>query len=159
MIITALADGAASSALKIRPMMPEFEDIPVKARVKTEHGIRGSGMWLDFCNDDLVGTKIIIPAGVDGNLRGWALDSDADKPLKAFYVKVGDTFFTCNYGIEKPSVSNTFKNPNFLKTGFSVMIPSRYFERVSEIDFIAIGFDGSYQYDPITYPVEVIHNE
>jgi hypothetical protein len=159
-----LSNQAVLSALPAPPALPLLEDdvlggIPLRSRVRTGYGFKDSGMWLDYSNNKLVviPQEVRLQADVDCNLRGWALDVDALGPLKSFFVKVGDTLFECNYGSERTSVSNTFKNQNLLNTGFTVTIPRQYLDGVAEISFIMMGggegTDGLYQYEPITYPV------
>jgi hypothetical protein len=159
-VITALTSSAGSGSLKVKPMdialdIPKFENIPIKSRVKAGIGFKDGGMWIDYCNNILTSPKITFQMGEDCSLVGWAFDVDAGKPLKKLYAKVGDAMFECNYGIKRQSVTSVFKNHDLLNTGFSVIIPDKYFNGVSEIGFVMLGADGSYQYEPIIYPVEV----
>jgi hypothetical protein len=131
-------------------------DLPIRSPVKTGIGFEDGGMWVDYYNDNLITIpqKIDLQEGVDCNLIGWAFDVDESKPLNAFYVKVNGTLFACNYGIERTSVSTAFKNPDLLKTGFSVNISSEYLMgggEIPEISFIRVG--EGYQYEPVSYPV------
>jgi hypothetical protein len=130
------------------PALPVSSDVladtPVRPRVKTGVGFKGGGMWLDYSNGEVITNpqEVRLQTGADCNLVGWAFDVDTTQPLKALYIKAGGALFKCNYGIERTSVSNAFKNQDLLKTGFSVTIPIRYLVGVSEVGFIMVGGGG-----------------
>jgi hypothetical protein len=112
-------------------------------------------MWLDYVNNVLMTEKKEISArdGVDLHIIGWASDVDAERPLKSLYVKIGESLFECEYGIERTSVSDHFNNPDLLRTGFDITIPAKHLNGVTAISFIMLGADGVYQYDPIVYRI------
>jgi hypothetical protein len=78
-------------------------------------------------------------------IEGWALDVDAGLPLEALYLKVGDTYFQCNYGNSRPDVAEHFDNEALTNVGYHVTIPSELLKEGDTIAFIAIGADGTYR--------------
>lgn len=118
------------------------------------------GMWLDNVNSaDLNSSEYTagqIPKRLyEDNqtvfLNGWAADFNANMPLSALYLKVGDKTVKCQYGIERTSVSDFFQNENLKMTGFNVTIPKSYLEGVDKIEFIQVGNDGAYRFENVIY--------
>ena len=89
------------------------------------------------------------------NLYGWAADFDAMKPLSAMYLKVGDTYFTCTYGLEREGVGRYYENDDFINTGYKVSFSPEYLNdgEITEISFIMVSNDGTYRYEPVVYNI------
>lgn len=89
------------------------------------------------------------------NLYGWAADFDVMKPLSAMYLKVGDNYFTCTYGLNREGVGRFYNNDDFINTGFKVTFSSEYLNNgeINEISFIMISNDGTYRYEPVVYNI------
>lgn len=135
-------------------------DIPENILPGSE--ISYKGMWLDNVNTaDLNSggyTQGEIPISLYQDsqtvfLNGWAADFNANMPLSALYIKVGDKTVKCQYGIERTSVSDYFQNENLKMTGFNVTIPKSYLDVVDKIEFIQVGNDGTYRFESVEYKV------
>lgn len=114
------------------------------------------GMWLDYVNNNLVDNQGEISSSLYMNsealtLVGWAADFNAYMPLSALYLKIGDRIVQCDYGIERTSVSDYFQNENLKMTGFSVTIPKSLIDSADKLEFIQVGYDGSYRFESVEY--------
>ncbi len=134
-----------------------LSDIPNSEKVQY-YG--NHGMWLDYCNNQLVNEQGFIDpslyAGSDSiTLVGWAADFSTMQPLSALYLQIGDMVLQCRYGIERNSVSSYFGVDSLLYTGFDITFPTEYLgnQSVSDIQFIQISSDGTYQYAPVSYSI------
>lgn len=140
------------------PYLIDESDIPDEVENYQEMGY--NGMWIDnvnfadFNSGSYAHNEIPRSAYQDSNtvsLWGWAADFKVNKPLSALYLKIGDNILQCQYGIERTSVSDYFQNENLKMTGFSVIIPKKYFESVNSIEFIQVGNDGTYRFENVNY--------
>lgn len=68
-------------------------------------------------NIKIVGENIII--------EGWAVDEKANTIPAGIYITIGEQVFTAVSGGVKPSVAITYDNKNYLKCGFSRVIPTK----------------------------------
>ncbi len=118
------------------------------------------GMWLDNVNSVDLNTGGYIAGQIPKRLyqdgetvffNGWAADFNAGMPLSAFYLKAGDKIVKCQYGIERTSVSDVFQNENLKMTGFNITIPKSYLDDVNKIEFIQVGYDGTYRFETVEY--------
>ncbi|MDR0514727.1 MAG: hypothetical protein LBG81_06160 [Coriobacteriaceae bacterium] len=75
-------------------------------------------------------------------LTGWIVDDAAEEPLSALYLKVGDTYLECFYGIKRKDVADVFGKA-VLNSGFGVTIPRELIEEADEFTFYAVSADGS----------------
>ena len=57
-------------------------------------------------------------------VKGWAVDPAAKVPAGGVIVHVEDKDFVANYGAPRPDVAANLKNPDYVKTGFNVIIDS-----------------------------------
>lgn len=115
-------------------------------------------MWLDYYNKNQVQSqgKIILDKSMKVvNLYGWALDQRAGGTAGDIYIKIGDKYYSGAYGTPRTSVSDYFKNPDLLNSGFSFIINAEELISEGKFSFIIISKDKSYQYLPIEYSVEV----
>jgi hypothetical protein len=118
------------------------------------------GMWIDFSDDQTVDQQGVIRADNNSGsdyltLTGWAADFSTMEPLSALYLKVGDILIQCTYGTARQDVASNFGNGMLTDTGFRALVPVKYIleQAVSEIQFIQVGSDGSYQYAPVVYSI------
>lgn len=128
--------------------------------VKNSQEVSYFGMWLDLANDYNLNSstspqgEIPIQLLDDSNIismAGWAADFTVNQPLSALYLKVGDKTVRCNYGLERTSVSDYFGIDALKNTGFEVQFPKSYLDDKKEIDFIQVGADGTYRFEPVKY--------
>lgn len=115
-------------------------------------------MWIDICNNNPVNTpgKIVISKSSNSvNLIGWAVDQKAGNAANSIYAKVGDNYYKGTYGLERTSVSDYYKNPNYKNSGFNFNIDTEALIDAGEVSFVIISKDKSYQYTPVNYKVEV----
>ena len=118
-------------------------------------------LFVDTCNDENQTeeqTVQITPGAASYRLYGWAGDTERGEPLSALYVKAGDQVFRCDYGIDRQSVVDYFKNENLRYTGFSVTLPESVFEEdtVEQLQFIGVSQDGAYRYADHPYAVSYV---
>lgn len=144
------------------PVPKLVENIPVlpKApRQDTGYWIGRNGICLGNYNGKHIGDTDSFSVRRDAilvKLTGWAADFKNGRPLSALYLKVGDKIIECSYGAEDKSVSAHFQNDNLKNVGLSVTFPTSYLRggEINEISFIQISYDGTYQYEPITYKLQ-----
>lgn len=155
----------------INPLLLQEADVPYLLNEKelTETSIPCNeifykGMWLDSVNSTDLNTAEYTAGQIPKSLyqdsqtvlfNGWAADFNANMPLSALYLKVGDKTIKCQYGIERTSVSDFFQNENLKMTGFSVAIPQSYLEGAEKIEFIQVGYDGSYRFEEVVYELSI----
>lgn len=118
------------------------------------------GMWLDNVNNSDLNSgeytqgeiyKSFYQDSQTVFFNGWAADFNANMPLSALYIRVGEKTVKCQYGLERTSVSEYFQNENLKMTGFNVTIPKSYLDGVDKIEFIQVGADGSYRFEAVPY--------
>lgn len=135
-------------------------DISIPNTILPHQQTSYNGMWLDTVDGSDINNIGIsqgeIPIQLLNNsgtvsLVGWAADFTVNQPLSALYLKVGDNTIKCQYGIERTSVSDAFQNPDLEMTGFEISIPAEYLKGINEIEFIQVGNDGTYSFEPIVY--------
>ena len=134
-------------------------NIDIPDNVKPLQDIQYYGMWLDNVNgvDFNVGhtqgeiTKALYQDSNVVEFIGWAADFTVNKPLSALYLKIGERILKCEYGVERTSVSDHFQNPDLMMTGFEISFPTEYLKEINEIEFIQVGNDGTYTFEPIKY--------
>ncbi len=56
-------------------------------------------------------------------IKGMAIDKPRKTAAAGVYVKIGDQFFKTDYGQPQRAYSERAKNPKYLKSGFTVVIP------------------------------------
>lgn len=139
-------------------------DLKERHRQTSEGWIGTSGICIDTCNSIPVynTSSFQVNGGTPmTELTGWAADFAVRKPLKALYLQVGSQIIQCNYGLRRTSVSDHFKNFNLTNTGFSVKFPTSYFKNgeIKDIQFIQIGTDGTYRYQPVTYDISYLSSK
>jgi hypothetical protein len=105
-------------------------------------------MWIDPSDE------IVVQAGKMCFLQGWAVDIDLSEPLSKLYVKVKNTLIRCNYGFQRPEVGKDWGKPKWIKVGFNVSIPVLLLENEDEVEFILVGNNESYQYEPVVYKIK-----
>lgn len=119
-----------------------------------------NGMWLDYVNNNDLNNNNSTPGEIKKSyyanneivvFNGWAADFNANKPLSALYVKLGEKLVKCDYGSERTGVSDFFNNSDLTMTGFYVEIPKSYFDGLNELEFIQIGNDGTYRFEGVKY--------
>jgi hypothetical protein len=119
--------------------------VTLRSNVPEYHG--NYGMSIDN-NSEPLSSNMCLKVNENGiNLTGWALDDLADAPLSGLFVKVGDTFVKCDYGIERSDMLGE----RLTNIGFSVKIPSMILEGLSEISFIQVSSDRSHIFEPVVY--------
>lgn len=130
-------------------------DIPDTTKPYQQSGY--GGMWVDYVNNNLLTVTAISKTLYQNSdmvtLSGWAADFSVGQPLLRMYVKLGTHLLECEYGEERTSVSDAFKNPNLKKTGFKVVFPKEYLEGVNKIEFIQVGNDGTYRFETVSYNI------
>ncbi len=134
----------------IRKVEEGIESLPIVASKKSEL------LWLDMINDASVENQreIKIGQGVDRvSLVGWAIDPNNDSTASAIYVKVGDQYYSGNYGIERASVAEYFNNDALRYSGFIFDLNAEELLNSGEISFLIISKDGSYRYEPVIIKV------
>ncbi len=141
--------------MEVPSLVDSIPDLPQKSGQTADYWIANQGLCLDSCNDARVGNAARFQIEKDANqvkIVGWAADFEALKPLSALYLQVGDCVIRCNYGIERPSVSNHFNNLDLKNTGFNVTFPVSYLqEGTNTLQFVQISADGSSRYEPVSY--------
>ena len=135
-----------------------FPDLLEKAMItKEEYGmsISNKGICLDSVNGQrLNGDKtILISSGTNTiELYGWAADFCTECPLSALYIKLGDNYLKCEYGIKRSGLVKYYGKDSLLKCGFRIIIPiSAFDDSVNELSFIGISSDGKARYEPVRY--------
>lgn len=126
----------------------EFADLP-----KTE----GAKVWIDYFNNEpLIEQEKVILNQVNQtvNIIGWALDPKTNSVAGGVYLKVGDKYYTGNYGIPREGVANTFNNDSLMNCGFSFVIKSEELAKEDEISLVVISKDLTFQYIPVKIGVE-----
>lgn len=113
---------------------------------------------LDYVNQKLVNS---INIEIDNeneftHLEGWAADIEKGTVAKSVYIQVGSKFIKANYGIEKQSVVDYFKNENLLKTGFTADIKTEDIIKAGGFTICVISNDGLYKYNSNKWIVKQI---
>jgi len=115
-------------------------------------------MWLDYVNNFLVQstTSVVIDQTAQAvTLEGWAIDSLANDVASNVFLKVGDKYYSGSYGEPRTSVSEYFKNPKLLNSGFSFTIDTEELIKEKKFSFVVISKDKTYQYQPAEFVVEL----
>lgn len=158
-IVFSCSERLLSSLLTVPGEVPfgaSVEEIPEKVRKSYE--VSYYGMCLDRVN----GVKPAHVGEIEKDLLngesvtlvGWAADFATDLPCAAVYLQIGDHLLRCEYGLERESVSDYFKNKAMLNTGFEVTFPASYLdEGVNELRFILVASNGSYRYEDVVYTI------
>ena len=114
--------------------------------------------WVDYCNGVAQTEERLFHIADDGadilTLKGWTADLINGVPFSSLYVKVGDEFYKCCYGGERSTVAEFYQNETLRYTGFSVRIPADKFIGLDYIEFIGVGYDGSFRYENVFYGVD-----
>jgi hypothetical protein len=117
--------------------------------------IFSTGMWIDTINgewQDGVQPAINASGHNTVTLSGWALDSNTNTPLTALFIRAGDKFIKCAYGLEHQGTAVTF-GENLRYAGFDVAIPAKLLDNMDEIEFIQITSGGNAKYAPVRYNI------
>jgi phosphoglycerol transferase len=82
-------------------------------------------------NIDSVGTTNVpainmahVQAGREFKVTGWAVDQDAKSVAAALDIMIDSTLFPSFYGIDREDVVAYFKQPAYLPSGFTALIPA-----------------------------------
>lgn len=137
-----------------KPDFGALRSLPVLANT---HAATKPVLWIDYCNDVLLHGQGKIPVDKNASrviLVGWAIDPLADKTADRVFVQAGDVFVEATYGIVRTSVSDYFKNPRLMNSGFRVTLNSSEIENMDRITFHVISHDKAYQYTPIEFSIE-----
>lgn len=121
---------------------------------KPENGL----MWLDYVNDTAVPSNNTITIDKTDQvirLEGWAVDPNVGNVADSIFLKVGDKYYSGEYGIPRATVSDYFQNANYTNSGFTFNINPSDLIKAGKFSFIIISKDKSYQYEPVDYKVEV----
>ncbi|OMD97707.1 MULTISPECIES: hypothetical protein [Paenibacillus] len=108
--------------------------------------------WLDYSNGEFVKSQNEVEVDTSKKLTnfvGWALDSQEMSTATNVFLKVGNKYYSGEYGLPRPSVSEYFKNSNLYNSGFSININTEELIDAGEIEFIIISKDKEHQYKPI----------
>lgn len=128
---------------------------------KVDYWIGNHGFALNKSEGiDISGQVITISKqSKDITLEGWAADFVNDKPLADLIVKVGDTFYSLNYGKKNINLGKRFENDLLAYIEYKASFPLSVFQTtdLNEISFYMIGFDGNeiYRYPAVKYRVEM----
>lgn len=115
-------------------------------------------LWVDSVNNELLQdqSKITIDKfSPITNIIGWAVDSKVNDVAENVFLKIGNQYYTGNYGIARTSVSDYFKNKNLINSGFSFVVNSEEAIQAGQVSIIIISKDKKYQYLPVNIKVEV----
>lgn len=148
------------SKFTVRTTLPQLTERPLQI---SNYWIGKNGVCLDTYNGIRLENSKEISIDRRNSMTelvGWAADFSTKKPLKALYIQIGSKTICCNYGIRRTSVSDHYKDTNLTNTGFSVTFPTAYFGngKIKEIQFIQVGTDGTYRYEPVTYEIAYSSN-
>ena len=77
-------------------------------------------------------------------ISGWAIDSEAKEILQSLYVKLGENYYKTKSIPRVDLVKGG--NQQYLNAGFTVILPIKELQNMGEIDFLAVGHDGTYRF-------------
>lgn len=142
--------------LAIPKLVDEVPEVFERPAQTADYWIGTNGICIETYNGTRIQNAEEITLDTESSvvtLVGWAGDFNEQKPLDALYLQIGDMIIQCNYGIEKPAVVQHFQSDSLKNTGFSISFPISYLqnEEKTELQFILIGPDGTYRYEPVTY--------
>lgn len=139
------------------PMIASMPEIDVIPMTENANAVGNGGMWLDYFGDQLLESVDPIEVG-DVNtvvMSGWAEDANTQLPLAALYIKLGDKVFKCNYGINRGGLSQALGFPAQAdNAGFRIEIPGKFFDGVTQMEFVLIGTNGTYKYAPVVFDLK-----
>lgn len=154
-VIYATLENDFSGIMNVSPEMltgyDSLAQLPVMAPPQ-EFGL----MWLDYCNKILLkkqGEITINPSQPLVTMSGWALDPKNNSTADSIYITVGDKYYKGNYGIERTSVTDYFKNNSLTYCGFNFYIKTEDLIKAGKFSFFIIAKDKTYQYGPVEYKV------
>lgn len=133
-----------------------LSEIPEEPAQSADYWIGRQGICIDTCNGVPIGDAEWIVVSQDRELVeivGWAADFNAQRPLSALYLQIGERIIPCSYGLERTSVSDHFGNTDLTNTGFTVTFPASYLREnpSTAIQFIGVSADGTYRYEPVLF--------
>lgn len=133
----------------------QLPQLPERPAQQLDYNIGKNGICLGKCNGTETGNADTIV--IDRNsprveIDGWAADFERQAPLSALYLQVGEKVVKCSYGIQQGGVAVHYQNDVLMNTGFYVTFPTSYLQAgVETLQFIQIGADGTYSYEPVVY--------
>ncbi|MDR6720360.1 alginate O-acetyltransferase AlgX-related protein [Paenibacillus sp. 2003] len=113
-------------------------------------------MWLDSINNEVANVENIVSINSDepiAHLIGWALDPQAGTTANNIYLKVGNKYYSGNYGTVRESVSNYFQNNNLINSGFTFDISTKELLSAGKFNFEIISKDKTYKYVTNEYKI------
>lgn len=130
----------------------EVEQLPKEANINEMY----KGMVIDYCNGQKIENQGYIEIDKkDGavNITGWSADFKEKKPLKKMYARVNGKIIPIKYGVERKEVATYYSNHDLLNTGFEFQMQRDDIKEnnVINIDFIMVGYDGTYRFEDVRY--------
>ncbi|MFD1903719.1 hypothetical protein ACFSQ7_05705 [Paenibacillus rhizoplanae] len=83
--------------------------------------------WIDYINNQPIKEQGKANLSEDSkitNIVGWALDKTNETVAGGIYLKVGEKYYSGNYGIARESVSSAYNNINLTNSGYSFNVPT-----------------------------------
>lgn len=127
----------------------KFTTLPIE---QSSNGL----MWLDSINNEVPNTDNILSIDSSepvAHFNGWALDPQAGTTAHNIYLKVGDKYYSGNYGTVRESVSNYFQNNNMINSGFTFDISTKELLNAGKVSFEIISKDKKYKYVTKEYTI------
>lgn len=113
--------------------------------------------WIDYINNQPIKEQGKAKLSEDSkitNIVGWALDKTNETVAGGIYLKVGEKYYSGNYGIARESVSSAYNNINLTNSGYSFNVPTEELKKAGEFSLIVISNDKTYQYSPMNVSIE-----
>jgi hypothetical protein len=77
--------------------------------------------------DPLGKPPVVIPAGGDIVMSGFAIDEPAHVLASGVDIVIDELPFTAHYHLDRPDVATYFKMPDYAKSGFQFTMPAKFF--------------------------------
>lgn len=99
-------------------------------------------------------SKVIMIDKKDIIIRGWAIDEPLASNELELIVKIGEKYFTSNYGTPRPDVADALNNQAYVNSGWNINISTQDLDTgLHEVSFILLSKDEKVFYNngrPIT---------
>jgi hypothetical protein len=77
--------------------------------------------------DPLGKPPVVVPAGGDIVVSGFAIDEPAHALASAVDIVIDELPFTAHYHLDRPDVATYFKMPDYAKSGYQFSMPAKFF--------------------------------
>lgn len=140
-----------------KTVVNNLEELPAQTR---DFWIGNNGMLL-ACKEasSINGNIITLDDEHDSyTFYGWAVDFNNETNLADLYVRAGDEYMSCGYGILSKDVSNHFDLPGIQNSRFSFTLTADEIKsnNIRELSFIMVSSESGYKYEPVTYTLQMV---